>query len=151
MLVLKSRACPMCPFLVLFRLVPASFKHLKLRIWTTTQRIVVVVFYLRCCNPLLIALFSTLERFGVLVHPMDNLDRFKPAMSSTALKPSRTICVVAIGSCVGPGSVGSTMYMVLSLLEKSLLGPFEVEMDTAYSETAWLGPMTSPEFPVTHR
>ena len=87
----------------------------------------------------------------MLVHPMDNLDRFKPVMSSTALKPSRTICVVAIGSCVRPGSVGSTMYLVLSLFEKSLLGPFEVEMDTACSETSWLGPMTSPEFPMTHK
>ena len=41
-----------------------------------------------------------------------------------ALKPSRTICVVAIGSCASPGSLSSTMYMVLSA-QKLLLGPFE--------------------------
>ena len=70
-------------------------------------------------------------------------------MSSMVLKPSRTICVVAIGSCVSPGSVGSTIYMVLSLLEKSLLGPFEVETDTECSETLWLGPMTSIVVTVT--
>jgi hypothetical protein len=45
-----------------------------------------------------------------------------PALA--ALKPSRTICVVAIGSCASPGSLSSTMYMVLSA-QKLLLGPFE--------------------------
>ena len=132
-------------------MVPASFKQLKIRVWTTTHRIVVVVFYLRCLNPLLIALFSTFDRFGVLVQPILNFDRFKPAMSSMVLKPSQTICVVAIVSCVSPGSVGSMIYLVLSLLEKSLLGPFEVETDTECSETSWLGPMTSLVVPVTRK
>ena len=57
--------------------------------------------------------------------------------------------MVAIVSCVSPGSVGSTIYLVLSLLEKSLLGPFEVETDTECYETSWLGPMTSLVVPVT--